>query len=215
LGVAREEALGFSVTERVDHLGSVFFATGIIQVSDVVTHALVALAQAPGSSDASDDAVVAETIRLYPVNSSITRRPDSDVALHGRLYRRGEPITVVPQRLEREPGFDAGRDQGAPAWSFGVGPRACPARRVATALASAILGQYRQFGVQIEPGYPHQRSLAVTVRARIGLGEAPATTARLRRALAFGRFAAVCAVSYPAAFLLGLPDLVEEIAARH
>ncbi len=214
LGASREEARSFSVAERVDHVAAVFFATGVIQVSDVVTHALIALAQSPERCDASDEAVVAEVIRLYPVNSSITRRPGIDVAVGGRLYRRGEPITVVPARLERTAAFDPGREQGPPAWSFGVGPRACPARRVATTLAATVLGGYRRAGVQIEPGYRHQRSLAASIRARIGPGDAPATTARLRRALAFGRFAAVCAESYPAAFLRGLSDLAEEIAAR-
>jgi cytochrome P450 len=214
LDVARKEALALPLRERVDHMASVFLATGAIQVSDVVTHALIALAQHPQAAGASDEAVVAEAIRIFPVNSSVTRQAARAVDVGGQAFAAGEPVTMVPRLLRSETTFDPSRTSAAPSWSFGAGPRACPARRLASTLAATILGRYRALGVVVEPGYQHERSLALPVRARIGEGPAPERTARATRAAGFARYAWTCAESYPAAFLIGFRELVEVVRMR-
>ncbi|NUO52746.1 MAG: hypothetical protein HOV80_28205 [Polyangiaceae bacterium] len=208
---AREEASALPLEERVDHVASVFLATGTIQVSDVVTHALIALAQHPETATAGDEAVLHETIRAYPVNSSITRVASDTVTVAGLGFSRGEPVTVVPERLAAASGFDPSRTDGAGHWAFGTGPRACPARRVALALAHVILGRYRAAGVRIEPGYPHKRSLALPVRATIGEGPAPAPTGHFKRLGGLARYVATSIESYPAAFVIGWPELLRAL----
>jgi len=213
LGVSRSEALALPLRERVDHMASVFLGTGTIQVSDTVTHALIALAQHPGAAAAGDEAVVLETLRRFPVNASITRQATGDVSVLGQQFRAGEPITVWPERLGGAAAFDplTPHDQ---VWSFGVGPRACPARKLSLALATAILGRYRALGVTIEARYPHRRSLAFDVRATIGPGAPPMKTPRSARLYTWARYAVVCAESYPRAFIAGAPELARVITAR-
>lgn len=219
LTVAKEQALALPLQDRVDHMAAVFLATGTIQVTDVVTHALIALAQHPEHTGARDEAVIAETIRLFPVNSSITRRAALDVEIDGRRFARQTPITIVPRLLQRAsaafaPGLEAdARSPGSMDWAFGVGPRSCPARQVATTLATALLRRFRSFGVEIEPGYRHRRSLALEVRARIGPGAAVASTPPHRRAWTHARFVMACVESYPSAFIDGLPELVQAEAS--
>jgi hypothetical protein len=206
LGAARAEARCLPLSERVDHVGAVLLATGVIQVSDTVTHALIALAQHPAAAAASDDALVAEVVRAFPVNASITRAAGVDVTIEGARFQRGEAVTIVPRRRARALGFDPSR-AAAGSWSFGAGARACPARRVAATLAATLLGRYRALGVQVEPGYRHERSLALAVRASFGDSPAPARTPPARRAVERARYLAICAESYPRAFLAGLPEV--------
>lgn len=211
LGVSRDEALALSLDERVDHVASVFLATGTIQVSDTVTHALIALAQHPAAAAASDEAVVLETLRCFPVNASITRQPAAPVEIGSHRFAPGEPITVVPAELHGAAAFDPLTPHHA-GWSFGAGPRACPARKLSLTLASTVLGAYRALGVEIEPGYSHRRSLAFDVRACIGAGGAPPRTEKTKRLATWARYAAVTAESYPRAFVRGLPELLRVIA---
>jgi hypothetical protein len=112
LGAARAEARCLPLSERVDHVGAVLLATGVIQVSDTVTHALIALAQHPAAAAASDDALVAEVVRAFPVNASITRAAGVDVTIEGARFQRGEAVTIVPRRRARALGFDPSRAAG-------------------------------------------------------------------------------------------------------
>jgi cytochrome P450 len=209
LTVAREAALALPLGERVDHLAGVLLGTGAIQVSDVVTHALIALDQHPAARAHSSSALLRETLRLYPVNASLTRLVKSDVAIAGRRYRRGEAVTVVPLAVNRLAGrsFDAGRSEDTYAFAFGVGPRACPARRVALTLAEALLDRYRALGLRIEPRYRHRRSLARPARARLGDGAAPAPSSLWVQAQSWARYGARCAASYPRAFVAAIPEI--------
>jgi cytochrome P450 len=192
-----------SLDDRVDHVACVLLGTGIIQVTDVVTHALVALDQHPRAGGCSDVDVVRETIRLYPVNASLTRRAVADVVIDDVRLRVGQALTVVPERFNRlgwsKPDrFDPTRfrrEQGE-CFGFGHGPRACPARRFATALAETLLASYRSIGVRVEPGYRHRRSLAIPPRAVIGAGPRPRSSAT-RSAAAWLRYLATCAATYP------------------
>lgn len=192
------------VDEQIDHVASVLLGTGIIQVTDVVTHALIALSQAPSvARRATDGAVLAETIRRFPVNASLTRKARGDVEVEGVRLRAGEALTVVPMTVNRRgwsspERFDPDRherERGA-CFGFGHGPRACPARRLAMTMAEVVLGAYRQIGVTVEPGYRHRRSLAMPPRARLGPG-ACAGRSRQQSARRWLRYLRVCAVTYP------------------
>lgn len=192
-----------SVGEQIDHVAAVLLGTGIIQVTDTVTHALIALDQHPGARGARHEAVLAETIRRYPVNASLTRRASRAVEVEGVRLRVGEALTVVPMVVNRRgwsspDRFDPqrhDRKRGA-CFGFGHGPRACPARRLAMAMAEVVLGAYRRIGVTVEPGYRHRRSLAMPPRARIGDGGCEPRS-RPEAARRWVRYLGVCAVTYP------------------
>lgn len=208
---ARVEHVG----ELVDHLASALLGTGIIQVTDVVTHSLIALSQTPAARDCRDREVIRETIRRYPVNASVTRRARDEVSIGDLHLRPGRAFTVVPRHANRRgwtspQRFDPrrfGRERGQD-FGFGQGPRACPARLVATVLAEEILGAYRRLGVRVEPGYRHRRSLAMPPRARLGPGVCRATSTR-EKAGAWLRYLTVCAGTYPA---VAWSELVDEPA---
>jgi cytochrome P450 len=197
LGVASEALQACPLVERVDHVASVFLGTGTIQISDVVTHGLIALAQTPLARSFSEAAVVRETIRRYPVNASLTRRRE------GSAWKTA--VSVVPSRVNRHgwrapDSFDPGRfESSTPGYCFGFGhgPRACPARRMALLLSAAILSSYRALGVGIEPGYRHRRSLAIPVRASLG-GPPPRSVPR-ERVRDWARYLGRCLATYPTA----------------
>ena len=203
LGALQQASPDAELDEQVDHVAAVLLGTGIIQITDVVTHALIALSQHPRARRADDAAVLAETIRRYPVNASLTRRARSEVTVGSVRLRAGQALTVVPMMMNRRgwssPNrFDPARherERGA-CFGFGHGPRACPARRLAMTLTSAVFGAYRAIGVTVERGYRHRRSLAMSPRARLGAGgcEPRSRTDVARRWL---RYLRVCAVTYP------------------
>jgi cytochrome P450 len=209
LTVARQAALALPLEERVDHMAGVFLGTGVIQVTDVVTHALIALAQHPEAADVSDAALVQETLRMFPVNASFTRLVAADASIGGDTFRRGEAVTVVPARVNRRlrSRFEPGRNGDGYAFTFGVGVRGCPARRVALLMAETLVGRYRALGVTPEPGYRHRRSLAQAARVLIGPGVPPAPTPRWDRAKSWARYVRCCSASYPRAFALALPEI--------
>jgi cytochrome P450 len=214
LSVAREEALALSPRERADQLGAVFLATGSIQVSDVVTHALIALAQNPLAARATDEALVSETIRSFPVNSSVTRRSAKAVSIGGHAFDAHEAVTIVPSRMATPPGFDPECSGREAHWSFGLGPRACPARAFAPRLGASLLARFRKLGVRIEPGYHHRRSLAIPVRAHIGATppEEIARTPHARRTTDWARYGAVCLVTYPRALIESWNEVAGELS---
>ena len=203
LRLMQEAAEDVSLREQIDHVACVLLGTGIIQVTDVVTHALIALSQNSRAQGASSAAVIAETIRCYPVNASLTRRARRNVVVEGTRLRAGEAVTVVPSKLNRlgwsSPSrFDPARhdsERGA-CFGFGHGPRACPARRLAMTMTEVVLAAYRRIGVTVEPGYAHRRSLAMPPRARLGPGTC-ASRSPQERARRWLRYLSVCAVTYP------------------
>jgi hypothetical protein len=211
LTLAREQALALPLDERVDHLASVFLGTGAIQVSDVVTHALIALEQSPAARAAADAAIIEETIRLYPVNASVTRLVTAEVTHAGRTHRRGDAVTVIPAALNR--GASDPLDAAQYTFGFGVGARACPARRVALALSEELLRRFRALGVRVAPGYRHRRSLAQPLAARLGAGAAPPPAAWWSRARGWARYGRAIAASYPSAFIAALPELAAVITS--
>ncbi len=206
LGAAREEGSALSIDERVDHVASVFLGTGSIQIADVVTHAVVLEAHGFGGElrEKSAEWLVSEAIRRFPVNASVTRVARDDAEVDGRRFPRGTGIHYVPPAIgERSDASGSARpDSGTDArLGFGVGARACPARRFSLAVATALVARFLELGVSIEPGYQHRRSLAATIRARLGLGPRPRPTplrTRLAEGVAYG---IRCAATYPPALL--------------
>jgi hypothetical protein len=195
LGLMQRACSDVSTAEQLDHVASVLLGTGVIQVTDVVTHALIALDQHPEARRASDEQVIAETIRRFPVNASLTRRARRDVMIRGLQVRAGQAITVVPGRMNRcgwstpdrfEPARHAASGERGSCFGFGYGPRACPARRLAIAMAEVVLAAYRKVGVAVEPGYRHRRSLAVPPQASLG---GAACRPRSRQAAVYPRVA--------------------------
>jgi hypothetical protein len=148
--------------------------------------------------------LVVEAIRRYPVNASVTRVARSDAEVDGRRFPRGTAIHYVPPVLGEaadalgDTRLEAGTD---PRLGFGAGVRACPARRLSLVVATALVARFLARGVSVEPGYEHRRSLAASVRVRLGPGPRPRTTplrTRLAEGVAYG---IRCAATYPPALL--------------
>ncbi|MCA9624121.1 MAG: cytochrome P450, partial [Myxococcales bacterium] len=178
-------------------------------VTDCLTHALVALSQQPEARVHDDEAVLRETLRRYPVNSSITRRARAPVALGDQALAAGDSLAVVPEEVNRhgwpEPDrFDPGRFSAkSPAgysFAFGAGPRACPAQRFSLTLLGELLATYRRLGVEVPRRHPHHRSLAVPIPAMIG-GGACAAQPLHERLQHRARYLACAAATYPLAAL--------------
>jgi cytochrome P450 len=107
------------------------------------------------------DAVVKETLRLYPPIGRIGRRPLRDLELGSTTLRKGTAVFLSPFVTGRDPRWfslpdsfspdrwsvpDAGRPRFA--WfPFGAGPRSCIgehfARMVLTLLVATIAGRWR------------------------------------------------------------------------
>ncbi|MEZ4442041.1 MAG: cytochrome P450 [Polyangiaceae bacterium] len=209
LAAGRDEAAGLDLDERIHHVGAVLLGTGIIQITDSLTHALVALSQQPEARVHDDEAVLRETLRRYPVNSSITRRARAPVALGDQALAAGDSLAVVPEEVNRhgwpEPDrFDPGRFSAkSPAgysFAFGAGPRACPAQRFSLTLLGELLATYRRLGVEVPRRHPHHRSLAVPIPAMIG-GGACAAQPLHERLQHRARYLACAAATYPLAAL--------------
>lgn len=153
---------------RAKHLQGVIFTTGVIQVSEFASHALVALAQRPEmverilhgpDSERFLEHVMTETLRMYPLVGITNRVLKEDIALDdGGKIERGMQLLFdfeSHQRCEYEsPGeFSPDRWRGAKVseanfMPFGVGYRRCPAERIARAMAKEmVLAVLRRFTV--------------------------------------------------------------------
>ncbi|MBU8861164.1 cytochrome P450 [Micromonospora sp. WMMB482] len=95
------------------------------------------------------DALLAEVLRLDPP-VRVTRRVAADpLSLGGQAVRAGERLLLRFDAANRDPAaflkpdrFRAGRVRAA--LTFGVGPRGCPGRRYALALAAGVVGVLRR-----------------------------------------------------------------------
>ncbi|MEM6790342.1 MAG: cytochrome P450 [Myxococcota bacterium] len=218
VAAARAAGADLPRSEAVHQVAASMLATGTIQLTDVVTHALIARAQHPDQvAAASVAAWVAETVRCFPVNASVTRINDGGpVRVAGLHFPAGTAVSASPRRLNRRlhhrlDAFRAASDDAAPdpAFAFGWGPRACPAQRFGLVALTAMLRRLRaRLEVRIPTGTAHRRSLALPVPASLGrrgpgatpLPEPPSPPAWRPRI----RYAATCAYAYPAAFFTAL-----------
>ncbi len=214
LAAAASAGVELSPRELRDHLICVFLGTGTIQLTDVLTHALLARAQHPlAVEDASVDGWLRETLRCYPVNASLTRRASDAAEVAGVAYVAGDAITAYPQALNREADaafrparWDAHDAAPAGAFAFGWGPRACPAQRFSLHLLAHLLARLSgELRVRVPAGLVHRRSLAWPIPASLGApGQRLDAPPPRKRARYVARYAATCADTYPRAFWRGL-----------
>jgi len=208
LAAARAAGVELEPGELRDHLVAVFLGTGVIQLSDVLTHALITRAQHPLSvEDASTMGWLRETLRCFPVNASVTRLARGPADVGGASYALGDAITFYPQSLNQGAGDDFrparwdAPDGGPQTFAFGWGPRACPAQRFSLHLLAHLLGRLQtELRLRI-PRVSHRRSLAWPIPAALGRPDqrldAPP---RPQRARDVARYVATCADTYPRAF---------------
>jgi hypothetical protein len=154
-----ESACELSIGTRAKHILGVFFNTGIIQVSEFASHALVAVAQHPDvehtllnrSGDNSYiERVLTETLRMFPLFGVTNRVSTEDIAMgDGLEIKKGVQLLFNFEQHQRV-GYKAADTFNPDRWKqtktsetnympFGAGHRRCPAERVSRALTKAIL----------------------------------------------------------------------------
>jgi len=113
------------------------------------------------------DAVVRESLRLYPPQYVLLRQPDRDVELGGYDLAAGTTVVVSPWVCQRDPAYwddpgafrperwDSDRDHPDFAYfPYGAGPRHCLGRGLAAQtirLVVAVVCQHRQLKLRDEP----------------------------------------------------------------
>lgn len=163
-----EAGVNLTLDIKAKHLQGVIFTTGVIQVSEFASHALVALAQQPemierilhgADSDRFLENVMTETLRMYPLVGVTNRVLKEDIVLDdGSTIKRGMQLLFdfeSHQRCEYKAAeqFSPERWRGtkvseANFMPFGVGYRRCPAERIARAMAKEmVLAVLRRFKV--------------------------------------------------------------------
>jgi cytochrome P450 len=142
------------------------------------------VAQTPGLL-----AVVVDEVLRYDSPGQNTRRYVAEsTTIEGQELRPGEAVLVVLAAANRDPRanpdpdrFDVTRRE-ARVFSFGLGPHACPGRRVATTIATAAVAQLLQDGGILErlELHPTYRPSANT---RIPLLHCPSPAAHVARSI--------------------------------
>ncbi|WP_394825977.1 cytochrome P450 [Pendulispora albinea] len=214
--VPHELPEGLTEEERAYYLQGVFFNTAIVQMSEAMTHLLLAIAQHPNvqadlharmHDDRAFDAVIAETLRVYPLFGIAHRITTDDIALEGgdvlpkgsvlcfnypEYHRAGfeDPDRFDPARWDRLSPREAREANYIP---FGVAAnRPCPAQAVAlTTMRAVARGILRRY--VLRSSATHTRSipnrgpcLLVPREAREHASSSPARSLRAR--LAWMRF---------------------------
>jgi cytochrome P450 len=124
--------------------------------------------ETPTPADLDDlprlDAVVRESLRLYPPQYVLLREPESDVELGGYRIEQGTTVVVSPWVCQRDPAYWAAPGEFRPQrWRcdrerpefayipYGSGPRHCLGRALAAQtirLVVAVVLQHRQLQLQ-------------------------------------------------------------------
>ncbi|NUR93206.1 MAG: cytochrome P450 [Nonomuraea sp.] len=145
--------------EQALYLQGVFFNTAVVQLSEAMAHLLLVLAQHPGEADL--DAVMAETMRVYPLFGVAHRITTGDIALDERTtIPAGTVLCFNYPDYHRPHEFDAARSRrDVPAIPFGVAAnRPCPAWRLAPiAMRVVALETLERF--ELRSSAAHTRSL--------------------------------------------------------
>lgn len=131
------------------------------------------------------DAVVRETLRLYPPAPSIGRLAAVDLDLAGHRLRKGTTVVVSPWVTHRDPRFFedplvfrperwldglAGRLPRLAYFPFGAGPRSCIGASFAILEAQLVLATVlRRFGVRPSAGLVVTPWPSITLRPRRGM----------------------------------------------
>ena len=131
-------------------------------------------------------AVFEESMRLYPPAPVIPRAVLQDTGLDGYPLRKGDRVMVSAYQIHRHPDFwpDAERfdpERFLPGKQdeqrhrcaylpFGVGPRVCIGNHFALMEGQLLLAQIAQrYQLELEPGHPVAKEVAVTMRPRYGM----------------------------------------------
>jgi len=145
-----------AVANGIGFLSQAYEAT-----AGLIGNTLVALGRQPEariasqSSHAQLQAVVREVVRYDPPVHNTRRFLARDALVAGQAMKAGDAVLVVLAAANRDPQanpeparFDPLRPARR-AFTFGVGPHACPGEAVATAIAAA--GVWRLLGCGVEP----------------------------------------------------------------
>lgn len=150
-----------SVAIRAKHLQGVFFNSGSIQLAECVSHVLIETtksaykrrqrrdAAAESLPESALDAVLDETLRLYPLFGVTNRIAVQDIKLHGLVLRKGTQILIDFMRHHRS-GYASAESWQPERWQhvkksecsympFGAGPRRCPAERFSRLLTKHLI----------------------------------------------------------------------------
>jgi enediyne biosynthesis protein E7 len=125
-------------------------------------------------------AVIKETMRLYPPIWIIERRVIAEDRLGGFTLPAGSSVAISPYAMHRHPGFwdrpdefDPTRFLGAPPpcyLPFGLGPRFCIGNEFAMMEAQIVTALVIQsFQLQLVPGHPVEPMPGITLRAKHGM----------------------------------------------
>ena len=130
-------------------------------------------------------AVIDETMRLYPPAPLLNREPQEDVEVLGRTLEPGDavvlnnyvmhrterlwdnPLLFDPDRFLRDPSL---KGKGAPYMPFGAGPRICVGAAFATMEAVMVLGSLaRDYDVVVADSVYPRPLMTVTLRPEGGV----------------------------------------------
>jgi cytochrome P450 len=131
------------------------------------------------------DAVLQETMRLYPPAAMMAREARRDCAIGGYRVRRGTTVLVSQWVMHRDPRYFDDPDTFNPdRWSgelakrlpryayfpFGGGQRMCIDSGFAKMEAALVLATMaQQFRPSLVPGHPVVPSMAITLRPQHGM----------------------------------------------
>jgi cytochrome P450 len=131
------------------------------------------------------DAVVRETLRLYPPAYAFGREIVSPIELHGYTIDKGSVVIVSPFGMHRNPQFFPDPERFEPArWlapeasalprfaylPFGGGPRICIGNHFAQLELGLVLATLvQQLEVQLLPGFELELAPVLTLRSKHGL----------------------------------------------
>lgn len=137
----------------------VFFHTGVIQISEFVAHTIIALSQNQAiqtelknrlADDIYLNCVLKESLRLYPMFGITNRITEETYTLNnGKTIAKGTNIVfsfvkchalgfIKPENFDPERWF-AEETEDTCYMPFGVGPRMCPAQRMAINITGTLI----------------------------------------------------------------------------
>jgi hypothetical protein len=141
---------GFTSTELAYYLQGVYFNTAVVQMSEAMTHLLLAIAQHPEvqarlaanpQDDRYLDQVIAETLRVYPLFGIAHRITTAPIAVPGRETLPEGSVLCFNYPAFHHEGFAAAESFDPERWPvakdanylpFGMpGNRPCPAQAIA------------------------------------------------------------------------------------
>lgn len=164
------------------HVLGVFFFTGITQLTELISHITLPLAQLmklpKGLAELHAEptfsrSIVRETLRLFPLLLTTSRVVTHDVGFANHQLRRGQLVFINFRELQQV-GWDSPRAWDPWRWlpsapntqqrglylPFGLGHRVCPASEFSMMLAQQYLEFSSCLQIEMESFGPHYRRLS-------------------------------------------------------